>query len=335
MSNSKEFVIRTSSSGIRSNLVPDRVIHHSSFVMVKQATLREGRCHMPDSWTIGRLLQWTTDYLKQHGAESPRLDAEVLLAHARACKRIELYTAFEEPAGDDLRTKFRALVKERADGKPVAYLVGHREFYSMEFHVTPDVLIPRPETELLVVRLLDNAKALRADSPIEIADVGTGSGIIAIVAAKRLPRARVIAIDQDAAALEVARFNAKSHGVAERIEFFESDLFAALPPEQKFNIVASNPPYVSQAELAQLSKSVKDFEPHSALVAGPRGIEVIERLIPQAAERLNTSGWLLMEISPMIEPAARALVADEKRLSLETTIKDLAGQPRVLSARRV
>ncbi|MEX2142410.1 MAG: peptide chain release factor N(5)-glutamine methyltransferase [Pirellulales bacterium] len=290
---------------------------------------------MPDDWTIGRLLQWTADYLKQHGAETPRLDAEVLLAHARGCQRIQLYTAFDEPASEELRTKFRALVKERAEGKPVAYLVGYREFYSMNFRVTPDVLVPRPETELLVVRLLDIAKERGAGKPIAIADVGVGSGIIAVVAAKRLSNARITALDQSREALDVARGNAESHGVADRIEWIQSDLFAAVPDGRKFDIVASNPPYISEGEYQQLSKTVKDFEPRAALVAGPRGTEVIERLLPQAAERLNATGWLLIEVSPMIEPQVRAFVEADGRFSLEPTVKDLAGQPRVVQVRRM
>ncbi len=289
---------------------------------------------MPEEWTIGRLLQWTTDYLKQHGAETPRLDAEVLLAHARGCQRIQLYTAFDDTASEELRTKFRALVKERAEGKPVAYLVGHREFYSMDFRVTPEVLIPRPETEHLVVRLLDIAKSIGHATPVAIADVGVGSGIIAVVAAKRLRAAHLTAIDESRAALEVARGNAKTHGVADRIEWIEGDLFAAVPVDKKFDIIASNPPYISEGEYQQLSKTVKDFEPRSALVAGPRGTEVIERLIPQAAERLNDGGWLLMEVSPMIEPQVRALLEAEGRFNVEPPVKDLAGQPRVVQARR-
>jgi release factor glutamine methyltransferase len=289
---------------------------------------------MPDDWTIGRLLQWTTDYLKQHGAESPRLDAEVLLAHARGCKRIELYTAFDEPASEDLRTKFRALVKERAEGKPVAYLVGHRGFYSMSFRVTPDVLIPRPETELLVVRLLDIAKERGTSEPIAIADIGTGSGIIAVVVAKRLSQAQVVAIDSSPAALAVARGNAEAHHVGDRIEWFESDLLAAVPAGRTFDIIASNPPYVSEAEFPSLSKTVKDYEPHGALVAGPKGTEVIERIIPAAAERLNPGGWLLLEVSPMIEAAVRELLANEKRLTPQSTLKDSAGLARVVQARR-
>lgn len=289
---------------------------------------------MPENWTIGRLLQWTTDYLKQHGAESPRLDAEVLLAHARGCQRIALYTAFDEPAADDLRTKFRALVKERAEGKPVAYLVGHREFYSMSFRVTPDVLIPRPETDLLVVRLLDIAKERGVDQPIAIADVGTGSGIIAVVAAKRLPQAHLTALDASRAALDVARSNAQAHGVADRIQWIESDLFAAVPAGKTFDIIASNPPYVSEAEYEKLAKTVKDFEPRSSLLSGARGTEVIERLIPQSAERLNPGGWILLEASPMLEPAVRTLIEGDSRFELAATIKDLAGHARVVQAKR-
>jgi release factor glutamine methyltransferase len=289
---------------------------------------------MAEPWTIGRLLQWTTDYLKQHGADSPRLDAEVLLAHARRCKRIELYTAFDEPASDELRTEFREAVKERAAGKPVAYLVGKREFYSMEFRVTPDVLIPRPETELVVVRLLDVAKGRGSNEALTIADVGTGSGVIAVAAAKRLPLARVTAIERSRKALDVARANAFHHGVAERIHWIESDLFTSVPADSKFDIIASNPPYVSEAEFDRLSKTVKDFEPYEALVAGPKGTEVIERLIPQAAERLKPGGWLLMEVSPMIESAARKLFESEMRFIVEPTLKDLAQRPRVVQGRK-
>src|SRR5271169_1781519 len=130
---------------------------------------------MPDEWTLGRLLAWTTDYLNQHGSESPRLDAEILLAAARGCQRIELYTSFDEPADEATRERFRELVRRRAEGTPVAYLVGHKEFYSLSFRVTPDVLIPRPETELLVVRLLDLARRLAAAGAVSVADVGTGS----------------------------------------------------------------------------------------------------------------------------------------------------------------
>ncbi len=177
-------------------------------------------------WTVGRLLQWTADYLKSHGSESPRLDAEVLLAKVLGCQRIQLYTAFDNEPSEEVRAAFRELVRRRAEGAPVAYLVGHREFYSLDFRVTPDVLIPRPETELLVIALLDLAKTRPVGGKLTIADVGTGSGIIAVCAAKHLPGCRVTAIDTSPAALEVAKSNAEKHGVLGRIEFIQSDLFA-------------------------------------------------------------------------------------------------------------
>jgi release factor glutamine methyltransferase len=327
-------------------------------------------------WTVGRLLQWTTDYLKGHGSESARLDAEVLLAEALGFRqRIELYTSFENVPDDQRRTAFRELVRKRAEGTPVAYLVGRREFYSLSFRVTPDVLIPRPETELLVVETLDLAKGKRSDQwPVaddrmqegegreergegtqspdlqiskspnsnpqslipnpSIADIGTGSGIIAVCLAKHLPTSRVTAVDISPAALAVARENAKQHGMTDRIEFVESDLFAAVPADRQFDFVVSNPPYVTAAEFETLAADVRKFEPKRALVAGPKGTEVIERLISQAAERLRTGGHLLIEISPTIHDAVRTLLEADGRFELGPTIKDLARLPRVVHARK-
>jgi release factor glutamine methyltransferase len=285
-----------------------------------------------EPWTIGRLLQWTTEYLKKHGSDSARLDAEVLLAEALGCRRIDLYTRFDEVPAEDVRTAFRELVRKRAEGMPVAYLVGRREFFSLAFRVTPDVLIPRPETEFLVIALIDLARARPPGEEIAICDIGTGSGIIAITAAKHLPQARVTAVDVSSKALDVARRNASDHGVADRIQWIESDLFAALPAERRFDFVVSNPPYVAEGEQGLLSLEVRRYEPREALFAGPRGTEVIERLVPQAAERLKAGGHLLVEISPMIHDAARAIVEADARLRLEPTIKDLARHPRVIHA---
>jgi release factor glutamine methyltransferase len=287
-------------------------------------------------WTVGRLLQWTADYLKTRGADSPRLDAEVLLAEALGCQRIELYTTFEETPSEDVRAAFRELVRRRAEGAPVAYLVGRREFYSLSFRVTPDVLIPRPETELLVVAAIDLAKERFStlDSRLSIADVGTGSGIIAVCLAKHLPAWRVTAVDISTAALAVAEDNAKRHGVSDRIEFVESDLLAAVPADRRFDFVVSNPPYVAAAEFDKLAPDVRKFEPSTALVAGPRGTEIIERLIPQAAERLRPGGHLLLEIGPAIHEAVRTLLEADGHFELGPTIKDLARLPRVVQARR-
>jgi release factor glutamine methyltransferase len=306
-----------------------------------------------EPWTIGRLLTWTVEYLTKHGAENPRLDAEVLLAEARGCRRIDLYAAFGEPASEEVRTAFRELVRRRAAGTPVAYLVGHREFYSLEFEVTPDVLIPRPETEHLVVALLDHVKSRGAGgrglgagenaehksapspqnlAPLSIADVGTGSGILAVCAAKYVPNAYVTAIDISTAALAVAKRNAERHGVAERIEFLESNLFANVPADRQFDYIVSNPPYVSTAEMAELPKDVRDHEPHMALDAGERGIDVIAPLIRQAATRLKPGGALLIEISPMIAAEVEQLIRDTPGLKPAPTLRDLAGHQRIVQA---
>ena len=288
----------------------------------------------PETWTVGRLLSWTADYLKRHGSESPRLDAEVLLAEVLGCQRIELYTAFDTVPGEEPRAAFREMVRRRAEGAPVAYLVGHREFYSLNFRVTPDVLIPRPETEFLVVALLDLARRRPPQRPLAICDVGTGSGIIAVCAAKHLPNAQVTALDISAAALEVARSNAAAHRVQGRIEFIESDLLSAVPPDRQFDFIVSNPPYVTEAELAALASTVKDHEPRQALVAGPRGAELIEALLPQAAERLHPGGHLLIEISPMLHEAVQKVLAADARFEPGPTIKDLSRHPRVVQARK-
>jgi release factor glutamine methyltransferase len=284
-------------------------------------------------WTVGRLLQWTTDFLKKRDPESAQLDAQLLLAEAMGCKKIELYTRFEEEPAENVRTTFRELVKRRSEGAPVAYLLGRKEFYSLDFRVTPDVLIPRPETEHLVVALLDRAKP--KDKYWSIADVGTGSGILAVCAAKNLPAAQVTAVDICPAALVIARANAEKHGVAARIEFLESDLFDAVSPERKFDFIVSNPPYVAEGDTETLAPEVRKYEPPAALFAGPKGTEVIERLIPQAHARLNSGGYLLIEISPMIDDAVRKLVEAHGGYELLPTIKDLARLPRVAQAKKI
>jgi len=287
-----------------------------------------------EAWTVGRLLAWTQDYLASRGAESPRLDAELLLAEALACQRIELYTRFDDVPDDAPLARFRELVRRRAEHVPVAYLVGRREFYSLSFRVTPDVLIPRPETELLVVALLDLARARPADEPVAICEVGTGSGAIAVAAAKHLPRTVVTAVDLSPAALAVARENARRHGVGDRIELFESDLLAALSAEAQFDFLLSNPPYVSESEWAELVPEVRDHEPRGALVAGPRGTEVIERLVAEAAGHLKPGGHLLLEISPMIHRAVCDLLEADRNFGPAETIKDLARLPRVVQCIR-
>ena len=197
------------------------------------------------------------------------------------------------------------------------------------------MLIPRPETEHLVVETLDcirqTSSGMRA---VRIADIGTGSGAIAIAVAKHAPACTITAIDVSPEALAVAQCNIQRHGVEERVELVERDLFEVLSPDRRFDVIVSNPPYVSESEARALPATVRDFEPPRALVAGPEGTEVIARLIPQAAERLDAGGWFLTEISPGIEQRVRASLAHDGRFEAIATVKDLAGSARVIKARR-
>ena len=285
-----------------------------------------------ETWTIGKLLTWTTDYLKKGGSTSPRLDAEVLLAHACGRQRIELYTTFDQEPAEEAKVAFRELVRRRNEGTPVAYLVGYKEFYSMQFEVNPDVLIPRPETEHLVVAALDRAKEFGSQS-LKIVDVGTGSGAIAVTVAKHLKSCHMTAIDKSPAALAVARRNAEKHQLGEdRIAFLESDLLSALPADAKFDLILSNPPYVSQSEFEQLPATVRKFEPRMALIAGPDGSEVIARLLVEAQSRLNPGGYCIFEFSPMLNPRLASFVGtgwDSPQVT-----KDLAGLARIVTLRK-
>jgi len=290
-------------------------------------------------WTVDRLLTWTQEYLAARGSDEPRLEADLLLAHACECKRIDLYAMkFKEVVPEEQRTVFRGLVKRRGEGVPTAYLLESKEFYSLTFRVTSDVLVPRPETEHLVIGLLDEAKARHArrsdvNETITVADVGTGSGVIAVCAAKYLPDAEVTALDVSSAALEVAHSNAELHEVADRVSFVESDLLAALPAESQFDFILSNPPYITADEYDDLPPLIKDHEPKVALLGGENGCDLIERLIPEAAERLKPGGWLMMEISPMIEADVHNLITADGRFDQPVTTKDLAGWERIVSAK--
>lgn len=291
-----------------------------------------------DEWTVGRLLTWTTGFLKSNGAESPRLEAEVLLAHVRQCPRIALYTSFGDVATTEERTAFRGLIQQRAKGAPVAYLVGHKEFYSLEFEVDPRCLIPRPETEHLVVAALDwirnqHAQRAIASEPIKLADVGTGSGCVAITLAKQAESIQIVATDISSDALAIARGNAAKHGVEHRIEFIESDLLASLGESaSRLDMIVSNPPYVSEDEFQRLDRTVKEFEPRGALVSDGNGASVSLRLFEQAESRLVDGGVIMLESSPSVIPILLQSLQGCAQWTLKPVIKDLAGHPRVLVA---
>lgn len=294
-----------------------------------------------EAWTILRMLQWTTDHLKKYGSSSPRLDAEVLLAHARNCQRIDLYAAFNEEPAEAVKAIFRDLVKRRAKGEPVAYLVGKKEFFSLSFSVNNACLIPRNETEHIITECIDRIKKNPPQSPLRIADVCTGSGCIAVTIAKECQRlgfqAKLIALDLSNQALEVAKQNIQLHSVQNSVKTLQGDLLDPLE-ENSCDFILSNPPYISDEEYLKLDKSVRDYEPKMALVSSPSGIEIIKRLIDQAAAKLKTGGWLIFEHSPMIAQECYSHLSQSKTPTGPWTdirlVKDLAGLARVSIARK-
>lgn len=290
-------------------------------------------------WTIKRLLDWTVDYFKRADSSSTRLDAEVLLAEALECPRIALYTRFDEVPSDEELVKFRAWVKRRAAGEPVAYLVGSREFYSLSFNVDSNVLIPRPETEHVVMSALEIAKEIE-DRPIRIIDVGTGSGCIAITLAHQLKHqfrvesVAIAAIDVSPAAIEVAKTNAEKHEVADSVRFFTGDLLDALPKGSRpVHLIVSNPPYIGESEINTLDENVKDHEPHVALFGGKLGTELIEKLIGQAKAMLLPGGALIFETSPINIDRCVELVRAHPEYVDVAIEKDFSGLKRVVVAK--
>lgn len=282
-----------------------------------------------EPWTIKRLLEWTTKYLADKSCEFPRLDAEVLLAHVMKCKRIQVYTRFDEIATDDMRAQFRDLIRQRVEGCPVAYLVGRKDFFSLELEVNRDVLIPRPDSETVVNECLRLAKEMTAAA---LLDIGTGSGNLAVALAKQHKTASVTAIDLSPAALAVAQRNAAKHGVAERIRFLEGNVFSPLAIEERFDFIVSNPPYIPHGDLAKLEIGVRDYEPHLALDGGPTGFAVFDRIIFEAPTHLKPGGYLLIEIGAPQEMPARERLLAHGGYELGKTILDGAGHPRVLRA---
>jgi release factor glutamine methyltransferase len=285
-----------------------------------------------NQWTIKRLLDWTANYLNEHGSQSGRLDAEILLAQSLKCQRIELYTRFDQIPAPEQLTAYRGMVKRRADGAPVAYLVGYREFFSLPFAVNESVLIPRPETELLVIQALDLLKQQAVDGQVlQVLDMGTGSGNIAVSIAKHADNCRLTAVDISDAALEVAKRNAQRHQVDDRIAFLQSDLFASVDASARYDLIVSNPPYIATND-KQVEAQVKNHEPHQALFAGADGMDVIARLATDATSFLKPGGRLMFEISPFIEPKCRELLESLDQYGDIQILDDLARLPRIAIA---
>jgi release factor glutamine methyltransferase len=272
--------------------------------------------------------------LSAENVPSPRMNAELLLMFTLDCDRACLYAHPERELTGDEKDRYDAALAERARGVPAQYITGHQEFWGMDLIVAPAVLIPRPETEHVIETVLELATIPAAEgrknAAHRIVDVGTGSGCIALALAKELRHAEIHATDISPAALEVARANAARHQLESHIQFREADLLAGFE-NNSFDFIVCNPPYVGESEVDEVQLEVRKFEPRNAVFAGPTGVEVIARLIPQAYAALSPGGWLVMEISGTIAEEVRRLLRDWNDVWIRP---DLQSIPRVAQARK-
>lgn len=280
-------------------------------------------------WRVLDLIQWTTEYFKRCGIPSPRLDAELLLSHVLETSRLQLYLRFEMPVFPEHLAAFRELIKKRVAHAPVSYLTSRKEFFSLDFHVDPRVLIPRPETEVLVESVLQAQEA-----PCQLMDIGTGSGAIATSLAVNRPDWEIIATDISADALEVAQKNAVAHKCADRLTFLQGNLFEPLEgmPNPRFDWIVSNPPYVSTAEYPFMLPDVRDHEPETALLAGADGLDVITGILEDAPRFLKPGGRVGLEIGNNHSPDVQDIVQSNSAYVDCQVIKDYSGVERVVIA---
>jgi len=274
--------------------------------------------------TILEVINKTTPYFEKHGVDSPRLTIELLLAHVLQKKRMQLYLEFEQGLDEPTLEKLRPLVKRRVDGEPLQYITGATEFFGLKFAVDRRVLIPRPETELLVETVI-------ARAPATVVEVGVGSGCIAVTLAKKLPATELWAVDVSADALAVAQANAARHEVEKRIRFLESDLLSNLPVSLQVEAIVSNPPYIASGDWAKLPKEVRDFEPALALTAGEDGLEIIRRLVTTARRILSPTGFVALEIGAGQRGAVETIFGGAQFV-VRDVVKDLQGHERVMVA---
>jgi release factor glutamine methyltransferase len=276
-------------------------------------------------------LNQSADDLEKAGIPSARLDSEVLLSFVLGCDRLEFYKNPSRLMGEIQLAEFRKVTARRLQWEPVAYITGRKEFWTFTLKVNKEVLIPRPDTEVIVEEALDICHREIHGQP-RILDIGTGSGAIALALAKEIPAAIIVATDISAGALRVAAANARYLGLASQIDFRRGDLFE--PVEGFFDVIVSNPPYIAAAEYEELPAGVKDYEPREALLAGGRGTEFYALLVCRACDYLNDSGWLLLEIGAAQESSVRTMIESAGRYDCIDLRMDYAGHPRVLKARR-
>lgn len=273
-------------------------------------------------------------FLGAAGIENSRLDAELLLRHALGVAQAEFYLRLAEPMPAQAEFQFRQLLGRRARREPLAYITGRKEFWSTDFVVTPEVLIPRPETELLVELALKRTGGM-VNAPLKIVDIGTGSGAIAVCLAKELPQARITAVDISRAALQVARRNAERHGVADRIRFAQGDFLAPVAEEaESFDLMIANPPYIRTEDLAQLAPEIRLWEPAAALDGGADGLDSYRRLARQCHRCLASGGDLLLEIGDGMAKAVGEILARAGCYESAALFRDYAGRDRVLATRK-
>lgn len=287
-------------------------------------------------WTILKLLQWTTEYFQKKGIDSPRSEAEVLLAHTLGLRRIDLYLRYDQPLNPDELSRFREVVRRRSNREPSQYITGRREFWSLEFEVNPSVLIPRPETELLVEKAIE---CILDRGYRRVLEIGTGSGVIAVTIAKELPVLNfIVATDISYEAIITARRNAIRHGVADRIRFVVSDLFTAFKAEPLFDIIVSNPPYISYGEYETLAPEIRNHEPSVALLGGgPDGTDKIKVILTDGWKRLKSGGMMLIEIGyNQAGVLAQFFEEVEKNRSHRLNVlKDYSGFDRILCVEKM
>ncbi|MBC8461063.1 MAG: peptide chain release factor N(5)-glutamine methyltransferase [Deltaproteobacteria bacterium] len=291
----------------------------------------------PKTWTIKNLLKVTTGYLQEKQIENPRMTAEVLLAHQLNIDRVTLYINFDQPLNESEISGYRSLIKRRLQREPLQYITGAQEFWSLDFIVNPQVLIPRPESELLVELAINQLKPPNAfeNHPPKILDLGTGCGALAISLAKEVQEAKIWATDISSGALKLANLNAKKHGVADRIKFKHGDLWNPLINQDiTFDIIISNPPYIACEEYNDLPPEVRDYEPRSALDGKEGGMYYIEKILKGGLHFLNTGGLILLEMAPDQTNEALSLIGQIKGYGESSRIKDYSHRYRVVMAQR-
>lgn len=292
----------------------------------------------PKPWIIKDLLQVTTDYLKKKAIDSPRLTADILLAHQLKTDRMALYLNFDRPLAENEVAGYRLLIKRRLQREPLQYITGVQEFWSLEFIVDSRVLIPRPETELLVeltIEALKNFSSLE-ESSLRILDLGTGCGAVAISVAKEVQSAKIYATDISADALKVARINARKHGVSDRINFLQGDFWEALGDQRlTFDIVLSNPPYIASEEYEDLSPEIRNYEPRLALIGHEGGMHAIEKILFEAPPFMNPGGWIMVEMAPNQTDRAMTLLEKTAAYGEKTRVRDYSHHYRVVTAQKI